>query len=256
MTPRPLLAVALAAAALTGCRFDLRTTPNTTAAPTTTAAPATIPGTPPAPLTRTALDVLRDLPVDDSPRRPDRDKTRPPDQTYNRDRDWQPPPGWGRPDAAGCDTRERILRRDALPGTAAVGPQCRIFGQWSRVYVPDVGGPVTNPSLIEIDHIVALSDAWRSGGWRWFDPSAPDLDRAVARMRAFAQADDVLWAVDGNENGRKNDKGPGDWQPPNTAAGCEYATRYVTIKATWGLTITSRDRDAAGRLLDSCPKDR
>lgn len=251
MNPRSTLAfAAFAVMAAGGCKFELRTEPTTTTPATivvTTETPVSVPGTPP--VTRQPLDVLRSLPVDDHPKTPDKDKTRPPDETYNRDRDWQPEPLWGPPDRASCDTRERILQRDARPGTLAVGPQCQPFGVWSRVYVE---GEVSNPSMIQIDHVVALSDAWRSGGWRWFDRSAPTHERAVARMLSYAQDPGVLWAVDGPENMRKNDKGPADWQPPYREAGCEYATRYVTIKAAWGLSITTRDRDAAGRLLVTC----
>lgn len=254
MKVRPI-AVALAVLTGIGCQAQLRTGPPTTtaAASASTMAPpalATAPGTPTPPVTRGVLDVLRGLPVDDRPPAPDKDHLRPGNLTYNRDRDWQPN-GWGPPDAEGCDTRERVLRRDAVPGTVTLDRGCSPSGRWPLVYVD--GEQVGKPgSAVQIDHTVALSDAWRSGGWRWFDRTATTLEGATVKMRAFTLDEGNLRAVDGPENIRKNDKGPADWQPPRVAAGCDYGTRYVAVKAAWALTITTRDRDAVGRLLETC----
>jgi hypothetical protein len=170
---------------------------------------------------------------------------------HNRVRDWQPT-GWGRPDAEGCNVRERVLRRDAVPGSVTLGRGCDPTGRWPRVYLDgEVAGKPG--SAIQIDHVVSLSDAWRSGGYAWLNRSGATLEEATAKMRAFTLNEANLRAVDGPENGRKNDKGPADWKPPLASAGCGYATQYVSVKAAWGLTITSRDRDAAGRLLGTCP---
>lgn len=247
MDTRPFFAALAVAAALTGCtpREPDNPTPITTAA----ADPDSTTTRPGPPATGRVADMLRGLTVDNAPKRSG-DKLRPPDETYNRARDWQPAPEWGRPDRNSCDTRERVLYRDAQPGTAAVGPQCRIFGTWPKVYVD---GETDNSSMLQIDHVVSLADAWRSGGWQWFDRSAPTPELATAKMRAFTLDETNLRAVDGTENARKGDSGPADWQPPRAATGCEYATRYVSVKATWTLTVTSRDRDVAGRLLDTSP---
>jgi hypothetical protein len=186
---------------------------------------------------------LRGLRVEDHPKPPDPDKTRDHTETYNRDRDWQPN-GWD--DGEGCDTRDDILSRDAT-GPVRRDGTCNVeAGTWSKVYVdgtytgdPDVSaGNVP----IQLDHVVGLSDAWQSGGWRW-EP---------ALKQRYTLDPLVLWAVDGRANEAKGDKGPDRWPPPNRAIWCLYAQRRITIKATYHLTVTSPERDATGRMLDTC----
>lgn len=194
-----------------------------------------------------AADGVDQLQVDDHPKPADRDKTRVPSETYNRDRDWQPH-GWTDPDGNGCDSREDTLTRDSVIAvTQARG--CRVTGgRWPKVYV---AGFADRPIDIDIDHVVALADAWRSGGWRWFNER-----EGTTRMQAFAQDPEVLWAVDRTANRAKGDKTPDLWRPNNQGAWCVYATRYTHIKAKYQLTVTSAERDALGVMLGTCTKDK
>lgn len=161
-----------------------------------------------------------------------------PDESYNRARDWMPA-GWTDPDGNGCDTREDALIRESLEPVTCVRGRVSPGGRWWRGYV---SGQTSSASTLEIDHVVALADAWRSGGWRW----------PVERMRDYAQTQQVLWAVDGPANQAKSDKGPGEWRPDNALVHCLYAQRYVSIKATYDLTVTRADLDGLRDLLREC----
>ncbi|WP_345733776.1 HNH endonuclease family protein [Cryptosporangium minutisporangium] len=142
----------------------------------------------------------------------------------------------------GCDTRNDILRRDAVPGTirTKTGTSgCKVTaGAWVSEYN---GARYTNKSKIQIDHIVPLSRAWASGAKRW----------SAARRLAFANDPDNLLAVDGSSNQSKSDKGPSAWRPPKQYQ-CAYAVRYVRAVSKYDLPITKSDKSALTGMLDGC----
>jgi hypothetical protein len=100
--------------------------------------------------------------------------------------------------------------------------------------------------LVQIDHVVALSDAWQKG--------AQQL--SAETRRAFANDSLNLLAVDGATNQGKGDGDAATWLPPNKPYRCSYAARQVAVKAKYGLWVTSPERDALGRILATCPSQR
>ncbi len=112
---------------------------------------------------------------------------------------------------------------------------------------PYTGLPITfvrgpDSTAVQIDHVVALSDAWQTGAQQW-DPT---------RRLAFANDPANLLAVDGPAN---QEKGAGDaatWLPPNRGYRCVYALRQVRVKAAYGLWVTAAERDALERELGRC----
>ncbi|MDQ1649012.1 MAG: hypothetical protein QOG60_1069, partial [Frankiaceae bacterium] len=98
-------------------------------------------------------------------------------------------------------------------------------------------------SAVQIDHVVALSDAWQTGAQQW-DGS---------RREAFANDPRNLQATDGPTNQQKGDADAASWLPPNTAYRCTYGRRQVQVKAAYDLWVTPAERDALARVLAGCP---
>lgn len=97
-------------------------------------------------------------------------------------------------------------------------------------------------NAVQIDHIVALSDAWQKG--------AQQLDEQTRRN--FANDPLNLQAVDGPANQQKSDGDAATWLPPNKAYRCSYVTRQVQVKLKYGLWVTQAEKDAIARELASC----
>ncbi|MFM8311543.1 MAG: HNH endonuclease family protein [Ilumatobacteraceae bacterium] len=145
----------------------------------------------------------------------------------------------------GCTTRESVLIRDSLslPQVDAYG--CTVVaGDWLSPYD---GGRWSDPSDVDIDHVVALKEAWDSGAWAWDS----------ARRRAFAN--DLtdprsLRAVTDNVNQSKSDADPSNWMPPLRTFWCTYLGDWVAIKARWGLSMDQSEWGRVRNLLrDECP---
>ena len=150
---------------------------------------------------------------------------------------WTPP----RPD---CTTREAALVRDGQ--NVRVGDGCQVLsGSW---FDPYTGKTFTRASDIDIDHVVPLAAAWRAGADRWDN----------ARREQYANDPEVLLSVEDNANQEKGDKGPEAWKPPRRDEWCDYAQRWIAIKAKYGLAITAPARGAGGekaallQLLGTC----
>ncbi len=200
----------------------------TTAAPTTaaptTAAPTTaasaIPAAPPAGDVVASIGQLSLAPETDQ-------------DSYDRDL-FAP---WIDADGNGCNTRCEVLaaeRHDSLPGLPD--------GGWLS---PFDGYSTPDPSELDIDHLVPLAEAWRSGASRW-DP---------ARRAAFANdldAPQSLIAVTAATNRSKGDRDPADWQPPNTDYWCTYATDWVIVKLRWELTADPAEVAALSNMAAKC----
>jgi hypothetical protein len=211
----------------TSSTIDVTTVPPTTPTTTTTAAPPSA-TTPPPTVAPAAPDrpYLGWLSIDDQAT---------PGVPYLRD-DW---PTWLDPDGNGCDARDDLLRTSSLTTVTAVG--CDVaFGQWTSIYD---GRPFTAASELDIDHVVALEEAHRSGGWQW----------TPQQRAAFANDPANLVAVSASSNRSKGSSTPDEWRPPAVESWCEMASVYVTVKATYRLTVTTSERDALGQMLDTCP---
>lgn len=107
---------------------------------------------------------------------------------------------------------------------------------WISVYD---GITVTDAGKPDIDHMVPLANAWRSGAGSW----------TAERRKAFANdlPRPQLLAVSAATNRSKGDQGPDEWQPPAKGYWCTYATAWTNVKSTYQLTVTGGGEDEAGR---------
>ena len=172
-------------------------------------------------------------------------KGRAPKTGYDRD---QFGPSWADVDRNGCDTRNDILARDLTAVVYKDGTkECVVAsGTFADPYtgktISFVRGNATS-TAVQIDHIVALSDAWQKG--------AQQL--SAEERRQFANDPLNLMAADGPANGAKSDSDAATWMPPNTAFRCEYVARQIAVKADYRLWMTQAEHDAAAGILASCP---
>jgi hypothetical protein len=155
---------------------------------------------------------------------------------------------WADVDRNGCDTRNDILRRDLTAYTLKAGTNgCLVLkgtlrDPYTAVSIAFVRGPGTS-TQVQIDHVVALSDAWQKGAQRW----------SGAQRTAFANDPLNLLAVDGPTNERKSDGDAATWLPPRKAFRCAYVARQVAVKHKYGVWVTPAERDAMVRVLQTCP---
>jgi hypothetical protein len=145
--------------------------------------------------------------------------------------------GWNPPQAS-CDTREAALARDGQD--VIVGSGCKVTsGTW---YDPYTDQSYSNPQDLDIDHVVPLANAWRSGASSWDDK----------QRERYANAPDVLLSVEDNANQEKGDKGPEAWKPPNKGEWCDYAERWISIKAKYNLSVNEQEKAALEQMLGTC----
>jgi hypothetical protein len=202
-------------------------------APPVDSAAVLAPGQEPAYGTR-AIDLLAALPV----------KGRAAKTGYARD---QFGPAWADVDHNGCDTRNDILQRDLNAVTFRSGTHnCIVLtGQLADPYTARAiafsRGAETSEA-VQIDHVVALSDAWQKGAQQL----SPD------QRLAFANDPLNLLAVDGPTNQQKSDGDAATWLPPNQAYRCDYVARQVSVKATYQLWVTSAEANAIAAVLAGC----
>lgn len=135
-----------------------------------------------------------------------------------------------------CDTREVVLRRD---GHDVVNDsECRATsGSW---YSPYDNKTLTSASMVDIDHMVPLANAWRSGADTW----------DTAKRRAFANdlTNSQLIAVSASSNRAKGDQSPDQWKPPRAT----YARAWTHVKQIYALSVTPAEHDALIEMLDTC----
>ena len=167
-------------------------------------------------------------------------KGRAPKTNYSRD---QFGGGWDM--KQGCDTRNAILRRDLV--NAVVDIECKVIsGTLNDPYTGKViefrRGEFSSDD-VQIDHVVALSDAWQKGAQRL---------TATERL-AFANDSLNLLAVDGSANQQKSDGDAAAWLPPNKTYRCRYVARQIAVKLKYTFWITQTEHDAMKRILDICP---
>ncbi|WP_306575858.1 HNH endonuclease family protein [Isoptericola croceus] len=185
----------------------------------------------------TALAALDDLAV----------KGRAPKTGYDRD---EFGPAWADVDRNGCDTRNDILARDLTAVTYESGTrECVVLtGELADPYTGtdiDFRRGRTTSSAVQIDHVVALSDAWQKG--------AQALDDEARRELANDPLN--LLAVDGPTNGAKGDGDTATWLPPDNGYRCEYVARQVAVKLRYELWVTAPEGDAMERVLSTCPDE-
>ena len=178
-----------------------------------------------------ASDALADLPI----------RGRAPKTDYARE---QFGAGWA--EVEGCDMRNVILQRDLdkvrLSTDGCVVMSGTLQDPYTGNTIKFTRGTDTS-SDVQIDHVVALSDAWQKG--------AQALDEA---MRAqFANDPLNLLAVDGPTNQQKGDADAASWLPPNKDYRCRYVARQIAVKREYNLWVTRAEHDAMERILSRCP---
>ena len=114
-----------------------------------------------------------------------------------------------------------------------------VAGKWLDPYT---GETFTDTADVDIDHVVPLANAWRSGASTWL----------TADRERYANDPGVLLSTDDGANQEKGDKGPEAWKPPNRSYWCEYARRWVDIKSDWSLTVNEAERAALEEMLETC----
>lgn len=150
---------------------------------------------------------------------------------YDRDQ-------WGRwaYHGDGCDTREVVMRergRDVETGKGCIP----VAGTWVSPYTGDT---LTDPYSIEVDHLVAVAEANRSGTREW----------SSERRYRFANDPVNLRPVEATINRQKSDQGPESWLPEHDR--CGYARAWVEVKAKYGMTVDRAERDALAAVLSRC----
>lgn len=139
-----------------------------------------------------------------------------------------------------CNTREVVLKRDGS-NVVQDGSCAATSGSW---YSPYDGATWYAASDVDIDHVVPLAEAWRSGASSWTN----------ARRQAFANDLGIaqLIAVTDNVNQAKGDKDPAKWMPPRTAYHCTYARMWVWVKHSYGLSVDSAEKSRLDSVLNGC----
>lgn len=150
---------------------------------------------------------------------------------------------WVDADKDGCDTRKEVLISESKM-RATIGAGCKVIaGKWLSWYD---GKTWTNPSDVDIDHVVPLKEAWGSGAKSW----------SAATREKYANDLGYPWTLDAitdNVNSSKGDKDPAQWLPPLTSARCTYAIHWVAIKYRWHLSIDTAERKKLLSILSgSC----
>ncbi|MFJ5301243.1 HNH endonuclease family protein [Streptomyces sp. NPDC088350] len=167
-------------------------------------------------------------------------KGRAPKTGYSRERFGT---AWADTDSNSCDTRDDILKRD-LKQVKFTGGTCKVsYGVLASD--PYSGKEVTyqrGRSLVDIDHLVALSDAWQKGAKYW------DASKRIA----LANDPLNLLTVDASANRSKGDGDTATWVPPNKAYRCTYVAAQVAVKKKYGLWVTAAEKAAMVKVLSTC----
>ena len=155
--------------------------------------------------------------------------------------DWR---HWVDDDGDCQDARQETLIAEAVGAVRYErADECRVAsGDWVGAYT---GERFSDPGDLDVDHMVPLANAHRSGAWQWDDERRREYANYLARGNH-------LIAVKAAANRAKSDKGPEDWMPPRQEYHCQYAADWVDIKQRWGLTVTPREAEALREMLAGC----
>lgn len=138
------------------------------------------------------------------------------------------------------NTRHEVLIEEADGPVTMTEDGCAVAsGEW---HDPFTGQTFTSPRDLQVDHVVALADAWYAGAWAW----------SAEERAEFANDPANLNAIEGEENQRKLAWGPADYEPVNEAHRCAYLEQYARVKVKWELAVTARDFVALEEGLTAC----
>ena len=191
-------------------------------APTGTSAPATPAPEPAATLTIIVAEVPDDIPE------------------YDRS-EWE---HWTDEDADCQDARQEVLIAESLVEVSfETDRECRVAtGQWYGAFT---GAYVDVPGDLDIDHLVPLKNAHRSGGWRW------PAEKKEEYANNLSDPDHLI-AVTAGANRSKGARGPEEWAPPESDYWCQYATDWTEVKRRWLLKMTQRESEIVMDMLRTC----
>lgn len=146
-------------------------------------------------------------------------------------------------DGDGCDARREVLIKEATEGPQVDRKRgCWLsHGEWYSQYD---GERSTNPQDMQIDHVVALNEAWQSGAAKW------PKDKLVTYGNYLKDPRHLI-AVSGPSNSEKSDKDPAEWTPPRDAYLCRYVADWVQVKARWKLTVDVKEKAALDNLANA-----
>jgi hypothetical protein len=149
---------------------------------------------------------------------------------------------WVDADRDGCDTRREVLQAESLRRPK---PACNntITGRW---YSPYDGRYHTRSRGMDIDHVVALAEAWRSGARQW--------DSNTRERFANDLYGPSLIAVTASVNRSKGDKDPSQWMVPRAVYRCQYLNQWILVKWRWRLTMNEAERNNIRTRLRACPR--
>lgn len=153
---------------------------------------------------------------------------------------------WADPDRNGCDARNDILARD-LTNKVIDSNRCKVLSgnltdPYSGIQISFVQGRGTS-NLVPIDHIVAVSDAWQKGAFKW---------DSVKRVNFYNDPLN-LQATQMRLNSQKGDGDAATWLPPLKSYRCTYVARQVAVKAKYSIWITTAEKAAMKAILAKCP---
>lgn len=142
----------------------------------------------------------------------------------------------------GCSTREKVLLAESSSPALVSSKNCTVLsGTWFSLYD---GKTTYNPRNLDVDHVVALKEAWDSGAYAW----------SQTRRRAFANDlsdPDSLVAVSSTSNRAKSDKDPAQWLPRSEDR-CRYVYSWVGVKLRWDLSVDPKELAVLRRLAENC----
>lgn len=139
---------------------------------------------------------------------------------------------WIDADHDGQNTRQEVLIEENIADTIMVTKDFKkiLKGKWICFFTGDT---ITDPILLDIDHVVPLNEAWRSGAWKW--------DKKKKKLYANDLTNKShLMAVKASANRSKGDKDPSEWLPEKNI--CEYLNIWIQIKTIWSLEIDAKEK--------------
>lgn len=149
---------------------------------------------------------------------------------------------WIGASGADCDARDAVLKEESNPPIPADAPCPFDEGKWLSLYD---GKLISDPGKLDIDHMVPLAEAWRSGAYAW----SPEQREVYANDLGDARS---LIAVSAGSNRSKSDQDPDEWLPTSEEYLCQYLADWVAVKYRWDLTLEQSEYDAIKQEGESC----
>ena len=156
---------------------------------------------------------------------------------------------WADPDGNGCDARNDVLARDLTNKVFGTGrDKCLVLSgtlvdPYSGKKFDFTRGQGTS-ALVPIDHVVAVSDAWQKGAFKWDE---------IKRVNFYNDPLNLI-ATQRSLNSQKGDGDAATWLPPLKSYRCTYIARQIAVKAKYSIWVTKAEKDAMVRILSACPK--